>query len=78
MAALMRAPRRRSMTCCQGRTLIRRFVMSSTRRKRKTTARPFEHQLRQAAEIEAGLRSGWKLDRAHPGLLVWTTVWAAV
>jgi hypothetical protein len=33
---------------------------------------PFE-SLRHAAEIEAGLVPGWKLDRAHPGALVWTT-----
>jgi len=34
---------------------------------------PAEHMLRHAAEIEAGLVPGWKLDRTHPGVLVWTT-----
>lgn len=34
---------------------------------------PVEHLLRHADEIEAGLVPGWKLDRTHPGVLVWTT-----
>jgi hypothetical protein len=34
---------------------------------------PIESLLRHAAEIEAGLWPGWKLDRTHPGILVWTT-----
>jgi len=34
---------------------------------------PFENLLRHASEIEAGLIPGWKLDRSHPGALVWTT-----
>jgi hypothetical protein len=34
---------------------------------------PVESMLRHAAEIEAGLVPGWKLDRTHPGVLVWTT-----
>ena len=34
---------------------------------------PFESLLRRAADIEAGLMPGWKLDRSHPGALVWTT-----
>ena len=34
---------------------------------------PFESLLRHASEIEAGLMPGWKLDRSHPGALLWTT-----
>jgi hypothetical protein len=34
---------------------------------------PFESLLRHAAQIEAGLMPGWKLDRSQPGALVWTT-----
>lgn len=34
---------------------------------------PFESLLRHASEIEAGLVPGWKLDRSHPGALLWTT-----
>ena len=34
---------------------------------------PVESLLRHSAEIEAGLWPGWKLDRTHPGVLVWTT-----
>ncbi len=34
---------------------------------------PFESLLRDVADIEAGLVPGWKLDRSHPGALVWTT-----
>ena len=34
---------------------------------------PFESLLRHASEIEAGLMPGWKLDRSHPGVLLWTT-----
>jgi hypothetical protein len=34
---------------------------------------PFESMLRHASEIEAGLIPGWKLDRSHPGVLLWTT-----
>jgi len=34
---------------------------------------PVESLLRHAAEIEAGLMPGWKLDRTHPGVLLWTT-----
>lgn len=33
---------------------------------------PFESLLRHAADIEAGLVPGWKLDRSHVGALVWT------
>ena len=34
---------------------------------------PFESLLWHASEIEAGLMPGWKLDRSHPGALLWTT-----
>jgi hypothetical protein len=34
---------------------------------------PFEALLQHASEVEAGLIPGWKLDRSHPGALVWTT-----
>jgi hypothetical protein len=34
---------------------------------------PFESLLRRASELEAGLMPGWKLDRSHPGALLWTT-----
>jgi hypothetical protein len=34
---------------------------------------PFEFLLWRASEIEAGLIPGWKLDRSHPGALLWTT-----
>lgn len=34
---------------------------------------PFENLLRHAAQIEAGLVPGWKLDRSQSGVLVWTT-----
>jgi hypothetical protein len=34
---------------------------------------PFESLLRHAAEIEADLMPGWKLDRSQPGALLWTT-----
>ena len=34
---------------------------------------PVESLLRHAAEIEAGLMPGWKLDRSQPGALLWTT-----
>jgi hypothetical protein len=34
---------------------------------------PFESLLRHASGLEAGLMPGWKLDRSHPGALLWTT-----